>query len=307
MIDINELVTKFSNILNGLDNETSSIQNPATSFYFGVKTYGTHLDTIALRKIRKSIIPVFISDFSGSVEPIPNLGEVNGTFNVFIYFPIEYKDTFFQLRDYFVEVFNTKTYDYGVKSGKAISTLSIPELQNIEVGEFGTLASFLQETYGLEIQKSSMWGVMTFSVFFHQVKDFGKDNGYVIGNQTTLKISYKGLTEDITYTQIANKYEADQMSQQIFGTKFTNSIVKNSSYVISFQAYVKKNDFWKQIITDLETFNLYNQKMIIEKNTPFGVFRSEQVIVSAVTTDDIGETKAITFTLTNPINSTTGA
>lgn len=306
MINLEELQKKISNILNGLDTETSGNDNPCDDFYFLVKTYGTRLENVSNYTLKRNVIPVYINLVDSSVEPIEDLGEIDTTYELYIYFPLQYKEQFFDLGKFLVNCFNAKTLSYGTNSGNALTTLSIPELNDIEDVQLGELNSFLQQDFNLPIKKTEKWGVLTFQLFFYQVANLGEEDGFMYGNEIKYNLTYKSLSEDIVATQRVINYQGDTYAEQNFAESETGSIIKNGTTTWTINPYVRNNAFWKQFLLDFENGDLYNQTCVLKTTTPFGIYQRELLITSCISADTIGELKTCTITLTKKIgvNST---
>lgn len=310
MIEINELSRKLSAILNGLDDETSSIFNPATSFDFVVKTYGTHLDSIADKVLKKNIIPVYIANFSGNIQPIPNLREENTTYDIYIYFPIKFKDTFFRMGNFLIECFAGKMLNFGNDSGVAITNLNSPTLVDIQQTEFTSFQKFLDENYSLPIQRTELWGAMSFSLFFHQVANLGQENGFIVGNQVKHEIAFtydeKEYKEELVVVSGARNLNSDTISEQRIYQLQTSGIAKNTSYIDSVQAYARDNDFWRKFIELYETGLLQN--MVFDYTKIYNLsrrmtFKKKAYLTQCPSSDSLGETKTFTFTFIKPVGS----
>ena len=310
MIEINELATKLSKILNGLDDETSSIFNPATSFDFVVKTYGTHLDTIADRNLNHNVIPVYIANFSGSVQPIPNLREEDASYDIYMYFPLRFKDTFFRMGNFLIDCFAGKMINFGEESGTAITNLNSPTLADIQQAEFSQFADFINENYDLPISRTELWGVMTFSLYFHQVANLGKTNGFIVGNQVKHEMSFtygeKTYKENLVIVSGARNLVGDTISEQRINQLQTSGIAKNTSYIDSVQAYARDNEFWRKFIELYERGILQNMEFDYSKVYSLSrrmKFTKKAYLSECPTSDALGETKTFTFTFIKPIGS----
>ena len=310
MIEINELSRKLSAILNGLDDETSSIFNPATSFDFVVKTYGTHLDSIANNLTKKNFIPVYIANFSGSVQPIPSLREEDLSYDIYIYFPLKYKDTFFRMGNFLIDCFAGKMINFGEESGYALTNLNSPTLADVQQNEFNSFQEFISENYGLPIQRTELWGVMTFSIYFHQVANLGKSDGFITGNQVKHEMSFTydktEYKEELVVVSGARNLNSDTISEQRIYQLQTSGIAKNTSYIDSIQAYARDNDFWRKFIELYETGLLQN--MVFDYTKIYNLsrrmtFKKKAYLTQCPSSDSLGETKTFTFTFIKPVGS----
>lgn len=309
MIELNELQTKLANIFNEIDTEIT-IDNPCKSFYFSVLTYGTHLDSVANKTIKKNVIPVYIANMEGEIEPIPTLNEQDLTYTVYIYFPIAYKDNFFAFGNYLMDVFNGKTLNFGANSGKAICALKPPELQEIQQYDFNEFKSFINENYNLPIEKSAQYGVMHFELYAHQVANLGKTNGFLIGNQIKHKLSFeyggKIYEEDLITTSAARNLTSETVEQQGFNDYQTEAVAKNTTYINSVEAYVRENDFWLKFIELYETGLLQNITFKYTRTYEFSdknvSYTFKSLLTQCPSEDSLGEVKTFTFAFAKKIS-----
>lgn len=134
MIILTEVATKLENILNSLE----GFENP-TPYYFQVETEGFHLDHIMKNEKDGNFIPVFISSMGGQFNPVRGLQQATYSIPIVFYYPVKFKDDFFLLAEFLASVFVGNKLYYGVRSGHAISNISVPqygEIQNIDFKEF---------------------------------------------------------------------------------------------------------------------------------------------------------------------------
>jgi hypothetical protein len=300
MVDIQDLQSKLNKMLNGKENPNNvRISDYIDDVSFGVITYASYLDNISDIQTNKNVIPVYISEPSGTVEPIPKLGEINMQYQITLYFPMTLKDKFFKLMSYFIDVFAGRFLDFG-NSGKALCNLTVPTFGEIDQQEFKQFADFMQNKYKLPIMTSSMWGSYTFTLYFHQLNNLGKENGFILGNQVSYNLSFTynntKYSEDVILTSSARNYTADPVSQQIMGEFETLSLNKNSSYADSIQVYAKNNDFWNTFRDLFENGLLQDVDFTLEKTYEYDnkTYTKNLILVSCPQEIEFGE--AITYT-----------
>ncbi len=249
MVDIQDLQAKLNKMLNGLDNPNNiKISDYISDFEFKVLSYAEYLDAIYDKKTNKNAIPVYISEPSGTIEPVPTLGEINMEYNITLYFPIRLKDTFFKLMNYFIDVFAGRFIDFEGNSNVALCNITVPSFSEIGEQEFVQFQDYLTNHYKIPTMRTEMWGAYNFTLYLHQLKDLGKENGFILGNQITYKLAYTYSSttyeENVVLTSSARNYVSDPMSQQLMGDLETLAINKNSSFSDSIQVYAKNNTFW---------------------------------------------------------------
>lgn len=292
MIEINELKKQLSNVLN-------NINNPLNNYSFNVMTYGMHLDSIANRTLNKNEIPVYIANQDGDVVPIPNLNQVNMTFDIYIYFPIVFKDDFFKLSSYLMSAYVGQNLNYGTLSGNGISNINVPVFGDLEKQQMSEFKTFVNTNFGLQVVATELWSCLNFKLYITQL---GSD--FVFGNQITSSLSFvfAGTTysENLVYYSQARNMNADPSSQQALNELETKALTKNTSYGDSMEVYIRDNAFWQEFIYLYENGLLQNQLFTFNRTYLFGtsVSYSKQVILSAVVNSyELGTPCTITLTV----------
>lgn len=301
MVDIQDLQAKLNKMLNGLDNPNNiKISDYISDFEFKVLSYAEYLDAIYDKKTNKNAIPVYISEPNGTIEPVPTLGEINMEYNITLYFPIRLKDTFFKLMNYFIDVFAGRFIDFEGNSNVALCNITVPSFSEIGEQEFVQFQDYLTNHYKIPTMRTEMWGAYNFTLYLHQLKDLGKENGFILGNQITYKLSYaySGTTyeENVVLTSSARNYVSDPMSQQLMGDLETLAINKNSSFSDSIQVYAKNNTFWNTFRNLYEEGKLQNIVFTLTKTYEYDnkSFSRNLILTSCPQAIEYGS--AITYT-----------
>lgn len=300
MIDIQDLQSKLNSMLNGKDNPNNiKVGSYISDFEFVVLSYAQYLDNIYNTKTGKNMIPVYISEPSGTIEPIPDLGEINMEYNITLYFPIRLKETFFKMMSYFIDVFAGRMINFG-NSGNALCNITVPSFSEIEEKEFVQFQDYLSNHYKLPMQRSEMWGAYTFTLYLHQLKNLGESGGFILGNQITYSLSFTynniEYNENVVLASSARSYVSDPLSQQILGENETVAINKNSSYGDSIQVYAKNSTFWNKFRELFEYGYLQGIIFTLTKTYTYDnvSFSRDLILTSCPQAVDYGE--AITYT-----------
>ncbi len=300
MIDIQDLQSKLNSMLNGKDNPNNiKVGSYISDFEFIVLSYAQYLDNIYNTKTGKNMIPVYISEPSGTVEPIPDLGEINMEYNITLYFPIRLKETFFKMMSYFIDVFAGRMINFE-NSGNALCNITVPSFSEIEEKEFVQFQDYLANHYKLPMQRSEMWGAYTFTLFLHQLKNLGESGGFVLGNQISYSLSFTydnvEYNENVVLASSARSYVSDPLSQQILGQSETVAINKNSSYGDSIQVYAKNSTFWNKFRELFEYGYLQGIIFTLKKTYTYDnvSFSRNLILTNCPQAVDYGE--AITYT-----------
>lgn len=244
MIILSEVAIKLENILNGTDSETSSITNP-TDFLYQVETEGYHLDHIM--SVDRNFIPVFISSMGGTYNPVANLKQSNVVIPITFYFPVRFKESFFALNDFLVNVFVGKSLDFGTISGRSICNISVAqfgELDSLDVlKEFQT---WVANKYQRQIEILEAYLSMQINLYLSNA-----DVDYVYGNDTSISLSINGTDyedKDVAFSQASVQSQSQSMSEQIIGQSESQGLPFGVSYGSSFAVYYKDNAFYRYLV-----------------------------------------------------------
>lgn len=301
MIEIQELQEMLNKMLNGkLNPNNIKISDYVNGFEFAVLSYAQYLDSIYNLKTNKNTIPVYISEPSGTVEPIPTLGEINMEYAITLYFPIRLKEKFFKMMNYFIDVFAGRLLEIGTNSGFALCNLTVPTFGEIGNQEFTQFSDYMNNHYKMAINKSELWGAYNFTLYFHQVKGLGTANGFILGNQVSYKLNFEidniKYSEDVVLTSSARNYISDPVSQQIMGESETFSLNKNSSYSDSIQVYAKNSIFWNKFRDLFEDGKLQDVVFTLDKTYAYDnrTYSKDLILTSCPQSIEYGS--AITYT-----------
>ena len=188
MIILTEFADKVEKILNGVD-----IAEPRPlDFIFKVATDGFILDHIKDKQSGKNFIPVIVSQISGQYNPIRNIKMSTQTFNVNIFFPIQYKDQFFAFNDYLANQFVGKIINYGAVSGKALTNIDPSTYGEILETDFAQFKKTANGIFNEEIVKDELYMAMNFRVY---VTALGA--AFLLSNCVTYKLSYEHTEQSI--------------------------------------------------------------------------------------------------------------
>lgn len=276
MIDTKELAIKLSNILNGLDSETNSIENPMSEYIFDVKTYGEHLDNFYQKDKKANVIPVFISEVNGDIQPIANVENISYGFGIIIYFPIYLKNKILDLKTFFQKCFVGQILNYGSSSGTAVSSISIPKITEFQRTQMKGLQEFIQDEYALPIDETQLWANLDFTLYLSSYKAINNDNtktDLYLGNDISVNLTYGNLTEKGFFAGIGSSMNGDTQMQQLLTADFSRGLIKNTIYGDTFQLYVRKNEFWQYVLQQyyLHNFTAQNLQVEIQINGVLGL------------------------------------
>ncbi len=276
MIDTKELAIKLANILNGLDSETNSIENPMSEYIFDVKTYGEHLDSFYQKDKKANVIPVFISEVNGDIQPIANVENISYGFGIIIYFPIYLKNKILDLKTFFQKCFVGQILNYGSSSGTAVSSISIPKITEFQRTQMKGLQDFIKDEYALPIDETQLWANLDFTLYLSSYKAINNDNtktDLYLGNDISVNLTYGNLTEKGFFAGIGSSMNGDTQMQQLLTADFSRGLIKNTIYGDTFQLFVRKNAFWQYVLQQyyLHNFTAQNLQVEIQINGVLGL------------------------------------
>ena len=273
MIILSEIAEKVSAILNGTDQETNQARTYVPDFEYLVATQGFHLDHIFNKSTGKNMIPVFISSLGGTNNPVPDLKQSDATVQIAFYFPVKFKDEFYNLADQMGTWFVGKILNYGTHSGRALSNLSLPnvgEIQELDLKEF---KQWVGSIYRRTIDVTEPYMSLVFTLYLNC---FDSTNTF-IGNQikiTSLTFSYNGTDfyEDKTPISIerADIASLENASQQILNQPYVKGYPANLGYTRQLPLILKENSGYKRLLEICEkTKDVQNLRLTIKEIIPF--------------------------------------
>lgn len=300
MILLTEITKKLQNILNGIDEETSSYTRPV-DYDFHVQNEGYHLDNVYDPNTHKNFIPVFIESLGGQYDAVPNLDRCTNSIAVTIYYPVRFRDDFYALNDFFVKCFVAKLLNYGTNTGICLSNISIATFGEIETKDFGMLKSWIVEKFEKPIEVMEAYMSMTFSLYLTQCGP-----NFIYGNNVQFELSFKvgstTYTEPLVWTNAGTGGENSPISQQLVDVdSHAKNVINITNYNKSIIAYVKNSQMWLKL---LEKYN-NNQmnaltNLVLTKKYKIGTttytYTFNQIILSLNENIPIGDLLSFTIT-----------
>lgn len=267
MINLQEIATYISNALN-------SGSNPINQYQFNVETQGFHLDKISDRQTGKNFIPVFISTIGGSNNPVANLKQAEYSIPITFYYPVRFKQDFFILYDYLVDVFVGKILNFGssIDVKNARCNISIPqfgEIQDLDLKEF---KKWVDSTYKAEIEVMEPYLSMTVTLF---LTTYGKE--FIFGDKvqiTNLTVYYDGnkILEDTSPIIIERAVvgSSETAPQQAFDETYIKGYPANLGFTKELPLIVKNNSGYRLLLNYIENVkDMQKIKVEITEMIPF--------------------------------------
>ena len=246
MVILSEVAQKLEKILNGVDTEVTN-SNPI-AYRYKVEAQGFHIDHILDKDTGTNFIPVFVSSMGGQFNPVAGLKQGTYTIPITFYFPVRFKNDFFKLGDFLIDVFVGKGLNFGTISGYGICNLSVPtfgEIQDLDLEEF---QNWVEEKYQNRVgRRNEPFMSMTVNLY---ITNAGSD--FMFGNSVTVSLTYGSTTEEITFADGSIQSQAQTSSEQELGatTPEADGLPFGTAYSSGFTAYIKNNSFWSAIIKD---------------------------------------------------------
>ena len=281
MIVLTDVAAKLEELLNGVGNDFP--------FQFVVKSQGYHLDSIADHKKGYNLIPVFVSSLGGEYNPVPNLHEANFTYSVNIYFPVRFKEDFYQLNEFLENTFVGKKVQIGSQNPLCnISPAEYGEIVGVELSRFKSWVEEEYESTGgkffeKEQEVCEEYMSMTFKLYCTTLGEgfmFGNDVKYEltmklpIYQEQVTKISlimFSSPSPKITFSRdedddIGGKYAWKNFGGGIEFTFYTDSYLP-SGFENNVKLYVYNNDEFTETPSNLATFDSIKQIEQIQIDT----------------------------------------
>lgn len=249
MIILSEVAQKLEKILNGLDEEVTGLTNP-TPFVFGVAAEGLHLDNIERKDKTGNFIPVFVSAMGGQFNPVKNLRQGSYSFPITFYFSVRFKESFFALGDFLVDVFVGTILNYGSVSGKAVSNISAPQFSEIQDLDLKQFKDWVDALYQAPIETTEPYLAMNITLFLSNAAP-----GLLYGNDVKVNLSFTYnentyTLEDIDWDGASLQSNAQAQSEQEEETNEADSLPFGTAYGSSFKIYPNLNTKAKESTTE---------------------------------------------------------
>ena len=265
MITLEQISTKLDNILNGVDEETSSLVSPANEkYFFKVATEGLNFTNQNDMISGKNFIPVFVSSFGGEFNPVKGLGEANLSIQVQFYYQAELKNDFYKITEFLIDVFvgNLLTFDIQ----KAVCNIEPPTYGELQTNDITKFKEWVTSTYKQPIKVSSVYMTMTMMLHISTAKDIGLVGGFMYGNSYSCSITINDTSGNTILTDTSPVFvnssqtmEATPNSEQVLGSPYSLGLPNISAYGKTIPLYIKNTTGYAllvQKILDRETQNL---------------------------------------------------
>lgn len=245
MINLLEVQAKLQEILD-------SNSNPISQYQFVVETQGFHLDKISDRETGKNFIPVFISTMGGQHNPVPLLHQTEYTIPITFYYPVRFKDDFFLLYDYLVDVFVGQFLTF--TSGSARCNIALPQFGEIQDLDFKEFQTWVGSIYRKEIEVMEPYLSMTVTLFMSS-----SGSNFIYGDNvkiTNIQITY-GSTQILNDSEPIIIERADIASsetapQQSFSDTHIKGYPANLGYTKEIPLIIKNTPQYRELIRILD-------------------------------------------------------
>lgn len=238
MIIMSEVATKLQEILNGSGNPTNHT--------FFVETEGYHIDHIKKPDFSGNFIPVFISSMGGQFNPVKGLKQATYTYQVAFYFPVRFKEDLYLIADFMAETFVGSVIEYGTKSGRAVSNISVPQFGEIQEGaDFREFEKWHMDVYSKPVEVMEPYLSMAINLYLSSSAP-----GFIYGNDIkydlTINIGDKSYTlEDIDWDGASLQSNSQAQSEQEEETNESDSLPFGTTYGASYKVYPDLNKLAK--------------------------------------------------------------
>ena len=287
MITIEKISKKLNDLFNGTDAEVSREITPfSDKYFFSVATEGFELKHIFDMKSGKNFIPVFVSSQGGEFNPIPNLGEYSLNTRIVVYFPVRFKQDFYETFIPFLQdTFVGKVLSF--EGEKTLCNVSVPQMGEIDTYSVKEFSQFIVNTYKMPITVSEQWMSMEFSLFLSTSTHF---YDFILGNNTEIELTYKGIKNKIIFDNSSFEMNTSQSSEQLLGTKISKSTITSTGDAMSLSFYIKGSNIVDSVLL-ADLFNGSTQNENIDVKISFGTrtFTYQAVINSIGLSIELGD------------------
>ena len=250
MILLTDVATKLEELLNSY---------APSDFSFIVKSAGYHLDSISNKQKSRNQIPVFISMVGGEYNPVPNLHQINTTYEINIYYPVRFKEAFYNLNPYLESLFVGKKITFDTETalcnisvaeyGEIIQVEAIRQFENWIEEEFeGSVYSFKKEE-----QINEFYMSMRFRLFATTLGD-----GFLFGNDVKYELTATFPSYQIEKLKLYNKTTHSWYIYQRYST-FDEPTAQKWCF-----AYISEQIVIKYVFVDIEP-SVYNFMSFIKR------------------------------------------
>lgn len=265
MLILSEISKKVQEILN----------NSNSGFLFVANGTGFILDSIVDKEQKENFIPVFVAQSGGEYTAIPDISQADGEYTITIYFPVVFKNKFYELGDYIAQSIVGKQINFGENTGNCICNISVPTFNDIE--DLDVLTEFkkwVSSNYNYTITKTEVYSSMTFTLYLSNAKNIGEEDGFIYANGLTKPTI--SITDGVNTYTLDNpiflsqtfKMDAHSNAQQLLGENYVKGIVATSTYSRMLPLYVQNNDFFKTIFSFALNRKLNTLKLTITDTNP---------------------------------------
>ncbi len=235
-MNLEEIVTLISNVLNDVAN------NPVNDFYYDVKSTGFHADTAMIQKQGRNIIRVFVAQMGGSYNPVQGLGESTWAIPITFYFPVRFKEQFFNLDEYLHNYFVGRNLDGKIAN---LSVASYGEIQNLDFKEFKNWADNLYKT---PIEVMEQYLSMTLTLYLSSI-----NSDYFYGNEVTASIAFQDggttYTLPLMFTDGSIQTNSSSIDDQVLGTLVAEGLPYGEAFACSFAFYASNSTACKKFVS----------------------------------------------------------
>ena len=279
MINLKDMAEKLDAVLNGNDPEIpNGLVSPANGHYFfRVFAQGLYLSQINDMNTGKNFIPVVIGGFSGENNPVKGLGEKDRNATIEIYFPVRFKDEFFDMEDFLDEVFVGNELTFGTQ--KAVCNLSPAEFGELQDFNFHQFNKWVENTYLMPAEEADVYMVMRITLYISTAKGVGSSGGFVYGNSYTTSISIGTITSgtfsasfsetDPIFIETTDTASASPASQQILGENYAKGLPVTTAYTKQTTLYVKDSSDYIWLLDKYLTRDL--QGLVVKVSETFDI------------------------------------
>lgn len=262
MISILDVANKLQELLDAASD--------FNQYQFEVKTTGFHINNISDKNTGKNFIPVFVSAMGGQNNPVPDLKQSELNIPITFYFPVRFKEDFFLLNDYLVNVFVGKFLTFG--SEEARCNISIPQFGEIVDLDLTEFKKWVDSFYQRKIEVMEPYLSMTINLYLSK-----SGSEFMYGDKIQITSIVFTYNSDVILTESkpivierALIGSSESAPQQAFGEKYVSGYPANLGFTQELPLIIKNNAGYRALLKACEVDkDIQNLKITVNESVPF--------------------------------------
>lgn len=265
MIDVDELCTFMTAVLNGTSPDVIALSRPSftmdgqnVSFKARSPSLPYNDDTTMDSPSEGSFLPVMIEETGGGqYEAFPDAGMYSISDSMTFLFPVALYSDILAFFDYMAKALVGKVLSVGSVSGSVCFNIGQPtfaQMAYLESDQLEQITTMTSRIFGHKTSVSRQWATLTFPLYMSGAENLNKAGGIVYGNQGEyiLTIDFGGtvgpLSETLLIVQPSDAMMGNTAEEQAISDTIQRGVVTNSAVGTTLTCFVRANAFWHFLI-----------------------------------------------------------